>query len=91
MTSPEHAIPQQHISYSEVKPLVQFARQRWSNLETDQPFVSFLDKHPNKSVQLKATRRQVVDYGVFYMERGDSSREALQRVKNLVDNITPQH
>lgn len=73
-----------HFRYSEIKPTVAFARKYWSIPDVHQPFKGFEDKTPDKKLQLKAVRRQVLNTATFFMSRGETPTGIVQKLDRLI-------
>lgn len=74
-----------YFPYSKVKPFARIARDHFSNPNVHKPMVSFLDKNPDPKVQLKASRRQIIDYGLFNLEKGQTLSQAEAKVKSIFE------
>ncbi len=78
-----------HFRYSEIKPVVRFARDHWSNPDTHTPWRGFEDLKVDVKHQLKAVRRQIVSIAAFHMENhGDTP---LTIVPKLESTLFPQN
>lgn len=69
--------------YSELKPVVQYARVHWSIPNQHTPWSGYEDKTPNKKLQLKAVRRQIFNSATYFMEQGETPTGVVQMLDHI--------
>lgn len=80
-------MPEHHVRYSDIKPIVRFARAHWGNPQTDTPFRSFVDTGRDIQQQLKATRRQVTFAGVYLLKRGRKADDVVTELESAYKKV----
>lgn len=71
------------LRYSDVKPAAKFARDHWSIPNVHEPWRGFEDKTPDKKLQLKAVRRQVLNYATYSLRHGESSADVVKKMDEM--------
>lgn len=76
-------LQQPRFRYSEIKPVMRYARQHWSIPDQHMPWRGYEDKTQDKRLQLRAVRRQVLNSATYFMEHGETPTGVVDMLNHM--------